>query len=128
MAIKFDVTFNETSKAKAFEQRVRSLVKSRTPVASGRLLRANRISRSTSTVTILNNEGHAAPVHEGSRPHKIVPRKARALRFTLGGKTIYAKSVWHPGTTANPYIEASIFEALENVGEKHARIRKEIRI
>ena len=47
---------------------------------------------------------YAAPVHEGSRPHLIRPRKAQALRFNVGGRTVYTKLVRHPGTKARPFL------------------------
>lgn len=43
-------------------------------------------------------------VHEGTKPHMIYPRKAKALRFTMNGKTVYAKSVRHPGTRPQPFL------------------------
>lgn len=42
-------------------------------------------------------------VREGTRPHVIRPRKAKALRFEMAGETVYAMQVNHPGTTANQY-------------------------
>ena len=42
-------------------------------------------------------------VREGTRPHEIVPRRARALRFIIAGKVIFARRVHHPGTRPNPY-------------------------
>jgi hypothetical protein len=47
---------------------------------------------------------YAAPVHEGSRPHLIRPRNAQALRFQIGGRTVFAKLVRHPGTKARPFL------------------------
>ncbi|MDP2364511.1 MAG: hypothetical protein Q8M94_12180 [Ignavibacteria bacterium] len=42
-------------------------------------------------------------VREGTAPHVIVPKRARALRFEIGGKVLFRKLVHHPGTKANPY-------------------------
>lgn len=42
--------------------------------------------------------------HEGTRPHVILPRYARALRFTSHGHVVYAARVNHPGTRANRYL------------------------
>lgn len=39
----------------------------------------------------------------GSRPHTIVPRTARVLRFPLNGTTVYATRVHHPGTAPHPF-------------------------
>ncbi|WP_448497847.1 hypothetical protein [Mycobacterium syngnathidarum] len=47
---------------------------------------------------------YALYVHEGSRPHLIRPRKAQALRFQIGGRTVFARLVRHPGTKARPFL------------------------
>jgi hypothetical protein len=39
----------------------------------------------------------AATTDSGARPHVIVPRRARALRFTVGGRTVFARRADHPG-------------------------------
>jgi hypothetical protein len=43
-------------------------------------------------------------VLDGTRPHLIRPRRARALRFTVGGDVVFAKLVRHPGTRANDFM------------------------
>lgn len=48
----------------------------------------------------------------GTRPHLIRPVRARALRFTVGGRVVYAKLVHHPGTRANNFLAASLPAAL----------------
>lgn len=40
-------------------------------------------------------------LEEGTRPHVIRPREAKALRFVQGGQLRFAKKVQHPGT--RPY-------------------------
>lgn len=47
---------------------------------------------------------YALYVHEGTRPHIIRPRRAQALRFQIGGRTVFAKMVRHPGTKARPFL------------------------
>ncbi|MFA5711470.1 hypothetical protein [Mycolicibacterium sp.] len=47
---------------------------------------------------------YAAAVHEGSRPYVIRPRKAKALRFQVGGRTVFAARVNHPGVRARPFL------------------------
>lgn len=39
----------------------------------------------------------------GTKPHTIKAKGDGVLRFTVGGQTVFAKSVQHPGTRANPY-------------------------
>lgn len=47
---------------------------------------------------------YAVFVHEGTRPHVIRPRQARALRFKIGGRIVFARSVNHPGQRAQPFL------------------------
>lgn len=47
---------------------------------------------------------HALMHHQGTRPHVITPKRARALRFMQRGRIRYAKRVYHPGTRANRYL------------------------
>lgn len=42
--------------------------------------------------------------HNGTRPHKILPKRAKTLRFHSHGKIVFAKVVNHPGTKANRYL------------------------
>lgn len=44
---------------------------------------------------------HSRFVAEGTKPHDIVPVRASRLRFELGGQTIFARHVSHPGNAAN---------------------------
>jgi hypothetical protein len=43
-------------------------------------------------------------VLDGTRPHIIRPRRAKALRFEVGGGVVFAKRVRHPGTRANDFM------------------------
>lgn len=54
---------------------------------------------------------YSRAVHNGTRRHVIVPRKKKALKFTVGGKTVIVKRVYHPGTKPRPWL----FAALEEV-------------
>lgn len=47
-------------------------------------------------------------VQFGTKPHMIFPVNVSALKFKVGGKTVFAKSVNHPGTAANPFIDRAI--------------------
>jgi hypothetical protein len=38
----------------------------------------------------------------GTRPHVIRPRRAKALRFVVGGRVVFAAKVNHPGNKARP--------------------------
>ena len=40
----------------------------------------------------------------GTRPHIIRPRRKKALRFDVGGRTVFAAVVHHPGTRPNDFL------------------------
>lgn len=82
-------------------------------VQSGRLQRAihYRISRTPhGQVLIVGVKGvpYARSHHEGTRPHLITPQRAQALRFSAGGRIVYARQVLHPGTKPNKYLSSQI--------------------
>ena len=54
---------------------------------------------------------YAMYVDQGTRPHMIFPRYAKALKFEVAGQTIFAKYVNHPGTTGYHFIEKTVEEA-----------------
>lgn len=43
-------------------------------------------------------------VLDGTRPHLIRPRRAKALRFDIRGRVVYAAYVRHPGTRPNDFL------------------------
>jgi hypothetical protein len=55
---------------------------------------------------------HAVFVHWGTRAHKIMPNKRKALRFAAGGRFIFAKWVNHPGNKADPWLVRAADTAL----------------
>ena len=60
-------------------------------------------------------------VHQGTKPHRIMFKRKKALRFLKGGRFIFAKSVHHPGTKADPFL----YEALKNSRREINRIFKQ---
>ena len=51
-------------------------------------------------------------VLNGTRPHRIVPRTKKALRFTVGGQVVYATLVNHPGSKPNNFLKEELRAAL----------------
>ncbi len=85
------------------------------PVDTGRLRASIRIeSRRTltlRTIYTIGSDVHYAPyVNDGTRPHKIRPRTKKALKFRVGGKTVFAAAVNHPGTRPNPFLDRALRE------------------
>lgn len=61
-------------------------------------------------------------IEKGARAHTEVPRRARAMRFSSGGRTVFAKKVFKPRLAAHPFKEASARE-----GWDRARAADELR-
>lgn len=47
---------------------------------------------------------YAFYVENGTRPHAIVARRRKALRFVQNGEVFFRRSVWHPGTWPRPFM------------------------
>lgn len=102
------------------------------PRRTGNLARTIRIGRLTDNSVEVRaggtaKVGYAAAVEFGSRPHLIVPVRAKVLawggprtaggRLRKGGKaTNFARRVRHPGTRAQPFLIPGFEKALRMVG------------
>ena len=47
-------------------------------------------------------------VHQGTRPHVILPRNKKMLAWKVGKGYRFAKIVHHPGTKANPFLQKAV--------------------
>jgi hypothetical protein len=59
----------------------------------------------------------------GTRAHTIIATKARALKFMMHGREVYAKSVFSPGLMARPFLRPSLEE---NAGSIRDRLQAAI--
>lgn len=53
------------------------------------------------------NVPYARMHEEGTAAHFITPRKAKVLAFTVSGKKVFARRVFHPGTKPKLYMKGS---------------------
>ncbi|MFH8975880.1 hypothetical protein [Streptomyces sp. NPDC017890] len=47
-------------------------------------------------------------VLDGTPPHVIRPRRAKALRFPYRGRAVFAQVVHHPSTRANTFLARAL--------------------
>lgn len=59
-----------------------------------------------------SNLHYALSHHEGTKPHVIVPKNGKMLKFVSKGRIVYAHSVNHPGTKANRYLADALKDTL----------------
>jgi len=91
------------------------------PVRTGRLrssIRAEppRFFSLRGMVKVGSDLEYAGFVNDGTRPHVIRPRRAKALRFTVGGRVVFAKVVNHPGQRAQPFLDRALREVAAQRG------------
>lgn len=91
------------------------------PVDTGRLRASIRLERRSllglrMRWTVGSDVEYAAMVNDGTRPHKIRPKNAKALRFVVGGRVVYARVVNHPGTKAQPFLDRALREVSSQRG------------
>lgn len=91
-----------------------------TPVRTGNLRAHNKqrvAARSPGAVgEVYNDADYAPPVHDGSGAYTIRPQRAKALRFVVGGRVVFARSVRHPGTRARPWLARAAREVAAQEG------------
>lgn len=89
------------------------------PVRTGVLRNSIHIQVESDRVTIGPNL-HQAPyggyVEFGTRPHVIRATRAKALKFSIGGTTVFAKKVNHPGTKPHPYVMPAFRHWVDSLG------------
>ena len=71
---------------------------------TGRLMGSIKHDETDNSTEIYTNVEYAIYVEKGTKPHAILPKKKKALSFVSGGKRIVTKSVFHPGTKAQPFL------------------------
>ncbi|GAB6066019.1 hypothetical protein JCM9492_11110 [Aquifex pyrophilus] len=69
---------------------------------------------------------YAPFVEFGTRPHVILPRRKRALRFIKDGKEIFAKRVNHPGSKPYPFMFADMERRKKEVAREFLRAFGEV--
>ena len=62
------------------------------------------ITNDSLTGEVFAGAEYAPDVEFGTAPHKISAKPGGTLAFKMNGKTVFAKSVNHPGTKAQPFL------------------------
>jgi hypothetical protein len=97
------------------------------PVDNGTLRASGRVKLKEGpkgpTGTVEYPINYAAAVHDGTRPHVIKARRRQALKFQMGGRTVFARSVRHPGTEGRPFLADAGAEVARGEGFQFRRVR-----
>lgn len=101
------------------EREIARRMRKRTGAASASVM-GRRVSEFVGHVA--SSLGYVTILEEGSRPHVIRPRSAKVLAFPSGGRTVFARSVNHPGTRGYHAFRdgvASSVRAVEAIVARH---------
>lgn len=92
------------------------------PTHTGGQLRRSIFSEATDTATTVEGKvatgadtPYAKYVEFGTAAHDIVPTKAKALAFVMGGKQVFAKIVHHPGTQGQLYMKRAFDDMRQEI-------------
>ena len=98
---------------------------------SGQLERDGIVTRVEDNIAVIAlnpRVPYGVYVHEGTKPHVILPKQKRVLRWNDGNGFIYSRRVMHPGTKPDQFLynaadkEAPLIQSrFENALEKVIR-------
>lgn len=110
--------------------RVAARAKVNAPNQHGKLRQSITTKISGMTGEVAVNVDYAGAVEFGSRPHKIRPRRKKALAFKPGAGfrfwdesgRVVVKEVDHPGTEAQPFLRPAVEKEVQVIGRELKRI------
>jgi|SRR6188474_776071 hypothetical protein len=102
-------------------RRVLNRAKILTPVDTGTLRASQtmevRTTGSASTGRVSTWINYALAVHEGvNHPVVIRPKRAKALRFVINGRVVYARKVTLPPRSGRPWLRTALVEVAVPAG------------
>ena len=98
-------------------ERTEEIMREKAPERTGRLKQSIRKIVKPSRAVIGPTVPYAIYVEYGTRPHEILPVRAKALRFEVDGKVVFAARVHHPGTRPQPFIRETAEQIRDEVPE-----------
>jgi len=96
-------------------------MRERAPVRTGRLRDSIRVVRVGQVRLVGPTVPYALFVEFGTHPHIIRPHRARALRFEVEGRTVFAMYVRHPGFRGRFFIRRSVEAVMREIPDLFAR-------
>jgi len=107
--------------SEAWASRIEQILRMHTPLQDGRLRNELYIELRRDGIAVVGPE-YLLYLILGTRPHEILPHRARALRFDIEGRVIFAKRVYHPGFPPQPFFREFLRKAFEILPEILAEV------
>ena len=93
--------------ADVLEEAQRQTIRRRTGRTAGTIGSVVEDTPRGATAHVGTSDRIARMLNDGTRAHRIVATNAKALRFEVNGRTVFAKSVNHPGTSPTDWLDRS---------------------
>ncbi len=90
-------------------------MREKAPVRTGFLRRSISVKKGSNFVAVGPTAAYALFVEYGTKPHIIEAVHAMALAFQLGGRTVFAKRVFHPGFPGKFFVKSTGEECMPKV-------------
>jgi HK97 gp10 family phage protein len=101
-------------------KKIKAAIRSAGLVRSGELAKSVRGSTTNKKSVIGTKTFYAPFLEDGTKSHRIAPRKSRGkgkfLRIPVEGRSVFTKSVTHPGVQASHFFEGT-FNQMESSGQ-----------
>lgn len=108
---------------------IASVMREKAPVKTGFLRDSIVTRRAPDTVSVGPTASYASFVEFGTRPHIIYPVTANVLAFEVGGKTVFAKHVNHPGFPGRFFVRGTseeVWPRIQSLAEEMIRLLLEM--
>ena len=110
-----------------FTRRTFNYSQTRCPVDTGLLRASGSMSVDSGTTSVVGQiiytAEYAAAVHNGRRALTIkAKRPGGLLRFTVGGRTVYARQVHQPARAGRPFLANALVKAGASASDFRVRI------
>ena len=93
------------------------VMRGKAPERTGRLKKSIRKSVRPNRAVVGPSVPYAVYVEYGTRPHEIRPVRAKALRFEVDSKIVFATRVHHPGTKPQSFVRETAEEIQDEIPE-----------
>lgn len=88
------------------------LLRAGIPVRTGRTRASVRVKNSSQRKMTIVANAPALWIDKGTKAHTVTPKRAKALRFQSGGRTIFSRKADQPRHAARPFAAKAMHEAL----------------
>lgn len=89
--------------------------KDRTGSLSNSIRAGEPVGGTLVTVDVTADTPYAAAIELGAKPHVITARKGKALRFQVGGRTVFRRSVNHPGNKPYKFLAGALEREVDDI-------------